>query len=123
MQGFANGITNNAYLVEDAMDTMLNSLLSKLETFASRFRNAINSCLSGMSTAMNNVTVDYSGKIRYSSMPYISIPRFASGGYPAHGQIFLAREAGPELVPLAPERLSPITNRLQKELLERYMQQ
>ena len=98
MQGFANGITNNAYLVEDAMDTMLNSLLSKLETFASRFRNAINSCLSGMSTAMNNVTVDYSGKIRYSSMPYISIPRFASGGYPSHGQIFLAREAGPELV-------------------------
>ena len=98
MQGFANGITNNAYLVKNAMDTMLNSLLDKLEAFTSRFRNAVNSLLSGMSAAMNNVTVDAGGIIRYSSMPYISVPRFASGGYPAHGQIFLAREAGPELV-------------------------
>lgn len=75
-----------------------NSILSKLETFCSRFRNAINRLASGMSSTMNGIKINDSGKVTYTKMPYINVPRFADGGYPDVGSLFFAGEAGPEWV-------------------------
>lgn len=63
----------------------LNSILSKVETFVNRFRNAINSMLYNMTTSMNNVKVGGDNRLYYTAMPYISVPRFANGGFPEDG--------------------------------------
>lgn len=63
----------------------LNSILSKVEIFANRFRNAINQLLSGMTSSMNNVRVGGDNKLYYNSVPYISVPRFENGGFPEDG--------------------------------------
>lgn len=63
----------------------LNSILSKVETFVNRFRNAVNQLLSGMTTSMNSVRVGGDNRLYYNSVPYISVPRFANGGFPEDG--------------------------------------
>jgi len=47
---------------------------------------------------MASVSVKASGSVSYSRISSKSIPRFASGGYVDAGQLFIAREAGPEMV-------------------------
>lgn len=63
----------------------LNSILSKVETFVNRFRNAVNQLLSNMTTSLNSVRVGGDNKLYYNSVPYISVPRFANGGFPEDG--------------------------------------
>lgn len=55
-----------------------NSILTKTQTFINRFRSAINQMLASMTTSMNGIKVK-DNKITYTSMPYISIPRFKQG--------------------------------------------
>lgn len=98
MQGMANGITNNAYLVTDSMDTLLNSLLTKMEAFTNRCRDALNKLLSDFSTAMSSVNVGATGSVSFDRISSVSIEPFASGGFPVSGQMFVAREDGPEMV-------------------------
>lgn len=69
-------------------ETTFNSILTKLQTFVNRFRNGINSLLSGMTTSMNNVSVGKDNKIYYKSMPQIYIPKFANGGFPEDGLFY-----------------------------------
>ena len=98
MQGLANGIKDNTNLVTSAMNTVLNALISKMETFTNRCRLALNSLLSDFSTSMASVNVSATGKVSYSRLATKSISRFAEGGFPEHGEIFLARESGPEYI-------------------------
>ena len=122
IEGFAEGIKNYESIALDAVVELLdklekkfketkfnisisnnvessfNSILTKLETFANKFRSGINSLLSHMTTSMNNITVGKDNKIYYNAMPYISVPKFEDGGMPLTGQMFIAREKGPELV-------------------------
>ena len=67
------------------VESSLNSILSKVETFVNRFRNAVNQLLSGMTTSMNSVRVGGDNRLYYNSVPYISVPRFANGGFPEDG--------------------------------------
>lgn len=98
IQGLIDGITNKQNAVSSAMGTMLNALLSKMETFTNRCRSALNELLSDFASAMRSVSVSTSGSVSYSRLGTRYIPRFASGGFPLSGQLFVARESGPELV-------------------------
>ena len=98
IQGLIDGITNKQNAVSSAMGTMLNALLSKMETFTNRCRTALNNLLSDFASAMKNVSVSSTGAVAYTLLGARTIPRFAEGGYPVTGQLFLAREAGPEMV-------------------------
>lgn len=98
MQGLANGIKDNVDIVSSAMNTVLNALISKMETFTNRCRSALNSLLSDFSTSMASVNVSATGKVSYSRLTTKTISRFAEGGFPEHGEIFLARESGPEYI-------------------------
>ena len=98
IQGLIDGITNKQNAVSSAMGTMLNALLSKMETFTNRCRTALNNLLSDFASAMKNVSVSSTGAVAYTLLGTRTIPRFAEGGYPVTGQLFLAREAGPEMV-------------------------
>lgn len=98
MQGLRDGISKNANIVTNAMESMLNALLSRMETFSNRCRDALNSMLSDYRSAMSSVSVSSSGSVSYRSLSRINIPRFASGGVVDEGQLFIARESGPEMV-------------------------
>lgn len=100
IQGLANGIKDNAYLAENAWKNMLNKMLTKTQTFANNARSAFNSVLRGFANSMNSVYVNQSsGKVSYTQMGYVSVPQvMANGGFVDKGQLFVAREAGPELV-------------------------
>ena len=97
-QTIASGISGNSGSVSSAFSSMLNTMLSRFETFISRIRSALNTTLSNLSRSMSSVKVSAAGKVTYSNMSPVYITRFATGGFPDMGQLFLAREAGPELV-------------------------
>lgn len=88
---FAINISSN-------VESSFNSILSKLQSFVNKFRRGINSLLSNMKTSMNNIKLDGNGKITYTSMPKITISKFADGGIPSKGSMFVAGEAGAEIV-------------------------
>ena len=97
-QTIASGISGNTGSVTSAFTSMLNTMLSRFETFISRIRSALNTTLSNFSRSMSSVKVSAAGRVTYSNMSPVYITRFATGGFPDMGQLFLAREAGPELV-------------------------
>ena len=74
--------------ISSNVENSFNSILSKLENFANKFRSGINTLLSKMSTSMNGIRVGSDNKLYYTSMPYISIPRFANGGFPEDGLFY-----------------------------------
>ena len=47
---------------------------------------------------MRSMSVSASGTVSYGRMSGVSIPKFASGGYPSAGELFMAGESGPEFV-------------------------
>ena len=94
----ASGISGNSGSVSSAFTSMLNTMLSRFEIFISRIRSALNTTLSNFSRSMSSVKVSAAGRVTYSNMSPVYITRFATGGFPDIGQLFLAREAGPELV-------------------------
>lgn len=98
LDNVANKINDNRS-VSNAFNNFFNRILEKLDTFTGRFRNAVNDMLSNWQTAMNSVNINSaSGRMTYNQMPALNIPRFASGGLPNMGQLFIAGEAGPEIV-------------------------
>lgn len=97
-EGLANGITNNTDLVTTSMTTMLNTLTEKFETFTNRLRNALNSMLSDFARSMSTMRIDEDGEVTYKRIEAKKIERFATGGFPTTGSMFIANEAGPELV-------------------------
>lgn len=104
-----------------------NDILAAQNTFANRFLNGWaslwssvsisfagywNNVLGNMATGLNSIvyatntiisavnalmrTIGYTGGI--SAIPAVSIPRYADGGFVDQGQLFIAREAGAEMV-------------------------
>ena len=75
-------------------------MLSKMQLFINNSRNALNSMLRNFANSMNSVYVNgSSGKVSYNPPGYINVPQvMANGGFVDQGQLFVAREAGPELV-------------------------
>ena len=98
MSGLANGIDENKYLVTDSLKSLLNSMLQMMEQFTSKIASALNDMLSNFASTMGSMSVSSSGSVNFSRMRASSIPRFAYGGYVDVGQLFIAREAGPEMV-------------------------
>ena len=98
MQGLKKGIVDNQSIVTDSLKTLLNSMLQMMEQFTGKIASALNDMLSDFASTMGSMSVNSSGAVNFSRMQSVSIPRFASGGYVDAGQLFIAREAGPEMV-------------------------
>ena len=121
--GFSDGMMAEAPL----LDSAFNRILSSQNAFSTRFLSTWNSLWSGvsvsfvgywnsiignMSVGMNSIiyatnniisamnaimhTLGYTGGL--TKIPSVSIPRYANGGYVDQGQLFIAREAGAEMV-------------------------
>lgn len=95
--GFLNSIVDGAKGV-------INGLIGFFEGMANGVIKVINSLIKGL----NKISFDVpdwvpgiGGKkfgFNISTISEVKIPRLATGGFPATGQMFIAREAGPEMV-------------------------
>lgn len=80
MWGIRNGISGNFALVDNSFRSLINTLLSRMETFVNRCRTALNSMLSDFSSSMRSVSISSSGTVSYRAISYDTIPRLAKGG-------------------------------------------
>ena len=78
-EGFAQGVSSRKNVAVNAFSGLFNAVLDKTDSFCSRFKTAINDALEGMRKAVNSTTISAEGKISYSKMPAVKIPRLATG--------------------------------------------
>ena len=87
--------------IGDAFKTVVNSIIGFAERTINGFINAINMAI-GLINAIPGVSI--------SKLSLLSIPRLADGGIVYTGQMFIAREAGPELVGTIGSRSAVVNN-------------
>lgn len=79
--------------------SIFNGVIGRVEAMVNRIIGAINGLISGfnrvVSWAANIIGANWSG---LSLIPTVSLPRLADGGFVDEGQLFIAREAGAEMV-------------------------
>lgn len=82
--------------IENTFKTVVNGIIGGINKVVSIPFNAIN----GVITKLKNISIagkkPFENKLSYISIP--QIPLLANGGMPSTGQLFIAREAGPEMV-------------------------
>lgn len=98
--GANKGLLGNLGIVKGA----INKVISGIESLA----NGVIRAMNGMINALNNLSFTVPDWIpgiggekfgfNLKTLSLISIPRFADGGFPESGQMFIAREAGAEMV-------------------------
>lgn len=81
--------TRMAEAIGGAVKSGLNNVISWIE-------RQVNSAIRLINSAIN--LVNMIPGVNISTISTVSLPRFAEGGYPEMGQLFIANEAGPELV-------------------------
>ena len=89
--GIKTGVVNAMNAVIGAIESTLNWIIGGINRLINGFNNVVSACA-------DVIGVDWGG---LSTIPTVSLSRisvYESGGYPTTGQMFVAREAGPELV-------------------------
>lgn len=71
-----------------------NSILNKLQRFATNWKNGINDLMNKTSKAFNSISLGFGSKLIYTAMSGINIAKFADGGFPTSGDLFFANEGG-----------------------------
>lgn len=90
-KGIKNGVVSAMNAVIGAVESAINWIIDAINT-------AINGFNSLVSWGAEVIGVSWTGLSTINHVNLGRIDYFASGGYPETGQMFLAREAGPELV-------------------------
>lgn len=95
-------------LTKDAKDFVTKTVPGYANDLISLFENLVNHIIgawNGLKTALNSLQFtlpDWLGGgkfgFHFEMTELLKLPRFADGGFPDHGQMFIARESGPELV-------------------------
>ncbi len=89
--GFFSGVGQRiADTISGAIRGAINSVLGWVEDKVNTFIRSLNSVI--------RVIKNLPGTDWISEIKLISLPRYADGGFPNTGEMFIAREAGPELV-------------------------
>lgn len=86
--------------VWDGIKSGVQSAINDIISAVNRMSSSVSSAISSMNNSINRFTNGANQKITQTQTKIneIKVPKFASGGYPNTGELFLAREAGPELV-------------------------
>ena len=116
---FETLISDNARSIGNHCVRFLNSMIAKFESFVNYFIRGINRIISGI----NKISFDVpdwvpgiGGKsvgFDIKSVSELSLGRiseFGDGGFPTTGQMFIAREAGPEIVGSIGNRTAVVNN-------------
>lgn len=106
MGGFESATGTNKGLLGSLgiVKSAINGIISGIEKLSNGVIRGIN----GMIGALNQLSFTFPDWVpglggqtfglNLKTIPTITIPRFETGGFPSMGQMFIAREAGPELV-------------------------
>lgn len=101
----ADALMNTMSGLEDSLSSVWSSMSSAarsaMDGISSSVRNmasSVSSAARSMQSALNSVSSSASSVTASVKTVVASVPQYASGGYPDEGELFLAREAGPELV-------------------------
>lgn len=82
--------------------TDLNTMTESYRTMASGSNAAINSIITTLNSIPRNITTTHTIVTQEisggSSLAATSVQKYATGGFPEYGQLFIAQDAGPELV-------------------------
>ena len=96
--------------LEESFTNMLNNMIGKFESFGNKIRNAMTNLFENLGKSVKSISVDASGNLKFNQVPNVTIPRLAAGGVINAGQMFIAREAGPELVGNVGRRTAVMNN-------------
>lgn len=88
MQGLGNAISDGTVGVLASLREVLGSIERELATFVSNYRRTLDG-ISSYSASIN---------IKPERLGFAHVEQYATGGFPKTGSMFIANEAGPELV-------------------------
>lgn len=102
-QGLADGISESTDVVTSPIEEMVSKIISTvkngLETGFETIKNTwSNLSLDSFKIKLPRFALDGTFDLEQSKVPTVSVKWYASGGFPENGDIFIAREAGPEFV-------------------------
>lgn len=103
MNTMKNDITNGSNNAKNNLSNAMNSIRSAASSMASGVQSSSSSAYSALSNLQSRASSVVSNVISWvnnaaSSLLGLSTRRYASGGFPETGEVFIARESGPELV-------------------------
>ena len=102
-QGLADGISESTDVVTSPIEEMVSKIISTvkngLETGFETIKNTwSNLSLDSFKVKLPHFSLDGAFDIEQNKVPTVSVRWYAGGGFPENGEMFIAREAGPELV-------------------------
>ena len=110
MQGLQQSIEDNTPLVTGQIQVLSDEILRMMDNLVSSVNARVQSILAAVERAKSAIaelsSLSVSSSVRVSG----SVRGYASGGYPTTGQMFLARENGPELVGTMGGRTAVVNN-------------
>lgn len=102
IQGFEYGIHAYAQDAYDAIDTfgetLMETLYKAIERNKPTVRKSLETLFSGVDIQVPSFSITGSFSVDPPSVPQINVQWYASGGFPEMGELFIANDAGPELV-------------------------
>ena len=100
--GFSDGVSENAFLAYNTMKTFGTDVVSNIKTGIESAKPAVRTSLENLFTGVKvkvpRFSITGSFDLEKMSVPKINVSTYALGGFPDHGEMFIAREQGPELV-------------------------
>lgn len=108
--GLKNGIFENSHLVTEQVQSLCGQILAMMDSLVSAVDSRVSSILSAVERAKSAIAELSSLSVSASVNVSGDIYGYASGGYPTAGQMFLARENGPELVGTVGGRTAVVNN-------------
>ena len=97
-EGITRAVTAVAKGAAKIFVGLVNAVIDAFQNTVNWIISGVNSLFSGVEYVADKLGIDVNIKIPEIDLPHIPVPSFADGGFVDRGQLFLAREAGPELV-------------------------
>lgn len=102
-QGLADGISESTDVVTSPIEEMVSKIISTvkngLEAGFETIKNTwSNLSLDSFKVKLPHFSLDGAFDIEQNKVPTVSVRWYAGGGFPENGEMFIAREAGPEFV-------------------------
>ena len=97
MNSLANGINGNKRAVTSALDSLSKEMTSKFNSMSSSCQSIMKNMVKNIASSVNGLNVSVKTTSTGATMK-ASVSGFANGGFPVAGEMFIAREAGPEMV-------------------------
>ena len=97
--GFSSAWSSFASAVKSSVSSVVSTITSSISNAVQSAWSKVESMVSKAKSTLSNIVSSVSSKVSsVVSSVKSSLRLYASGGYPDQGQLFIARESGPELV-------------------------